>query len=138
MAIEFTSQNEFVLDNKDQHIHWLTKVVSRENKSLGEISYVFCTDEYLHQINLEYLNHDTLTDIITFDYTIGEELHAEIYISTDRISDNASLYDVAFHTELIRVMVHGVLHLCGYRDKSAEESQLMRSKEDVYIALFNS
>lgn len=137
MAIEFSSQNDFLLDNKEAYANWLSQVIFKENKSPGDISYVFCSDEYLHSINFEYLNHDTFTDIITFDYSMGDQLHAEVYISTERIADNASQFNVSFHKELLRVMVHGVLHLCGYKDHTPEDIQIMRSKEDTYIKLFS-
>lgn len=138
MAIDFSSQNEFLLEQKETYSHWINLVILQEQKTIGEISYVFCSDEYLHSINVEYLNHDTFTDIITFDYSMGDELHAEIYLSTDRISENASQFEVSFQTELLRVMVHGVLHLCGYKDHTLQEKKIMRSKEDAYIGLFNA
>ena len=102
-----------------------------------EINYIFCDDDYLHQINVEYLNHDTLTDIITFDYTEDNVLSSDIFISIERVSDNANDFGVTFETELLRVMAHGILHLCGYKDKTEEDSQQMRKKEDEKIIFFN-
>ncbi len=94
------------------------------------MDYVFCSDELLHSINTEFLNHDTLTDIITFDYSLGKELHGEIYISTDRVRENARMYEVEFENELHRVIIHGILHLCGYSDKTEADKLEMRRKEN--------
>ena len=96
------------------------------NSKISEINYIFCDDEYLHKINIEYLNHDTLTDIISFDYSVGNILQGDIFISTERVADNAKDFNVIFDDELKRVMSHGVLHYCGYKDKSAADEALMR------------
>lgn len=133
--IEFHSQNNFELANAPEIISWLTALITSEQHTLGTLSFVFCDDVYLHNINLEYLNHNTLTDIITFDYVMGKEIHGEIYISTERVAENALEYEVAFQHELYRVLAHGVLHLCGYKDKSSKDIELMRLKEDHYISL---
>ena len=93
----------------------------------------FCDDEYLHKINVEYLQHDTLTDIITFDYTEGKVLHSDIYISVERVKENAEIFKVPFQRELLRVLAHGLLHLCGYKDKTPKDSALMRQKEEEMI-----
>jgi len=132
--IEFHSQNGFELLNRPQIITWLTKLVEDEQHSLGILSFVFCDDDFLHRMNVDYLGHDTLTDIITFDYVLGKEIHGEVYISTERVTDNAKTFQVDFYTELYRVLAHGVLHLCGYKDKTKEQAGLMRSKEDLYIS----
>jgi rRNA maturation RNase YbeY len=135
--INFNYETDFTLDNEEAIAAWLTNVITSENKKEGEINYIFCDDEYLHKINLEYLNHDTLTDIISFDYTMGNELSGDIFVSIERVKDNAKDFNVAFDEELKRVLVHGVLHYCGYKDKGEAEEQLMRSKEDEKIALFH-
>ena len=132
--ISFNYEKDFNLDNEKVFASWLSSVIVSENKKEGEINYIFCDDDYLHQINMEYLNHDTLTDIISFDYSMGNELHGDIYISIERVQDNAVDFNVSFDEELRRVMVHGVLHYCGYKDKSDEDEALMRSKEEEKMA----
>ncbi|MFL9830080.1 rRNA maturation RNase YbeY [Flavobacterium sp. ARAG 55.4] len=135
--INFNYENDFNLDNEEAIASWLSAVIVSEKKKEGEINYIFCDDDYLHKINLEYLNHDTLTDIISFDYTVGNELNGDIFISVERVQDNASDFNVSFEEELKRVLVHGVLHYCGYKDKDEESERLMRSKEDEKIAMFH-
>ena len=138
MAITFNYETDFKLPNTENTFkQWIEKIISSENKHLGEINYIFCDDDYLHQINVEYLNHDTLTDIITFDYTEDNVLSSDIFISIERVSDNANDFGVTFETELLRVMAHGILHLCRYKDKTEEDSQQMRKKEDEKIIFFN-
>ncbi len=135
--INFNYESEFSLDNEEAIAAWLSEVIESENKKEGEINYIFCYDEYLHKINLEYLNHDNLTDIISFDYTMGNEISGDIFISVERVQDNASDFKVSFEAELKRVMVHGVLHYCGYKDKGEDDELVMRSKEDDKLALFH-
>lgn len=135
--INFNYENEFNLDNEEAIANWLTAVIISENKKEGEINYIFCDDEYLHKINVEYLDHDTLTDIISFDYTIGNEISGDVFVSVERVQDNAIDFNVAFEEELKRVLVHGVLHYCGYKDKGEDNELLMRSKEDEKIAMFH-
>ena len=135
--ISFNYENEFELPNEDQIATWISHVILSENKKEGEINYIFCDDEYLLNLNLQYLDHDTLTDIISFDYSIGNELHGDIFISTERVLENAADFKVTFEEELQRVLVHGVLHYCGYKDKSEADEQLMRSKEDEKIKMFH-
>jgi len=135
--IDFNYECDFSLDNEEVIASWLSAVIVSENKKEGEINYIFCDDEYLHKINMEYLNHDTLTDIISFDYTVGNELNGDIFISVERVQDNANDFNVSFEDELKRVLVHGVLHYCGYKDKDEESEQLMRAKEDEKIAMFH-
>jgi probable rRNA maturation factor len=135
--INFNYETDFTLDNEEAIAAWLSNVITSENKKEGEINYIFCDDEYLHKINLEYLNHDTLTDIISFDYTMGNEISGDVFVSIERVKDNAKDFNVAFDEELKRVLVHGVLHYCGYKDKGEAEELLMRSKEDEKIALFH-
>ena len=114
---------------------WLKKVITTENKQLGEIVFVFCTDSYLLEKNIQFLNHDTLTDVITFDYCEGDQISGDILISIDRVQENSEIFEVAFLGELDRVMVHGLLHLLGYKDKTKQDAKLMRSKEDFYLSI---
>jgi rRNA maturation RNase YbeY len=116
-------------------VSWISKVVESENKMLGEISYVFCSDEYLLEMNREHLNHDYYTDIITFDYCFENFVSGDLFISIDRVLDNAKEFSSIFKDELDRVCVHGVLHLCGYKDKSDDDEVLMRRKEDEKLLL---
>ncbi|WP_396138444.1 rRNA maturation RNase YbeY [Flavobacterium sp.] len=135
--ISFNYETDFTLDNESIYKDWIFRIVDSEGFELGEINYIFCDDEYLHKINVEYLNHDTLTDIISFDYSVGNILQGDIFISTERVSDNAKDFRVVFDEELKRVMSHGVLHYCGYKDKSTADEAIMRSKEDEKIAMFH-
>ena len=133
--IRFSSQNDFKLDHSELAEKWIEEVANHHNKVIGEIDYVFCSDEFLIRINQVYLSHDTYTDIITFDYSMADELAGEIYISTDRVSDNAERFGVSMNEELHRVMIHGILHLSGYGDGSEEEKQDMRNLEDKALAM---
>jgi rRNA maturation RNase YbeY len=125
----------FVIKNKLGTRNWIKEIITTEHKRIGDIAYVFCDDEYLGTMNAQYLKHHTLTDIITFDYTVGEILSGDIFISIDRVKENALLYKVNFENELARVMAHGVLHLIGYKDKSKEEKSTMREKENFYLSI---
>ena len=131
--ISFNYETDFELPNKLKVSTWISNVILSENCREGDINYLFCDDKYLHDINVKYLNHDTLTDIISFDYSVGKELHGDICISIERVIENAKEFKVSFEDELKRVMIHGVLHYCGYKDKTEEEKSVMRSKEDHYI-----
>ncbi len=135
--ISFNYESDFVLTLEDVYASWIETIVESENKILGEISYIFCDDDYLHEINVQYLNHDTLTDIISFDYTEGDVISGDIFVSIERVKDNAIDFNVPFEEELKRVLAHGVLHYCGYKDKSDADALLMRSKEDEKIKLFH-
>ncbi len=115
---------------------WLQNLISSENKKLGEINYIFCDDEHLLQVNRDFLQHDYYTDVITFDYVKGKTISADIFVSLPRISDNAKSLSKGFNSELLRVLAHGVLHLCGYKDKTEDEILEMRSKEDYYLSVF--
>lgn len=117
--------------NKD----WLKKVVSIEKQQLGEIAFVFCTDDYLLKKNIQFLKHKTLTDVITFDYCEGDKISGDILISVDRVQENSEIFNVDFLNELDRVMVHGLLHLLGYTDKNKQDAKIMRSKEDFYLSI---
>ena len=135
--ISFNYETEFELPNESQISNWLNKVIVSENKKEGDINYIFCDDEYLVEINQQYLQHDTLTDIISFDYSVGNELHGDIFISIERVRDNAQDFEVSFEEELQRVLVHGVLHYCGYKDKTESDELVMRNKENEKIKLFH-
>ena len=127
------ADTSYILKNKRLISSWISSTIKDEVKQLEEISYIFCTDDYLLKINQEHLNHDTYTDIITFDYTEDGIISSEIYISVDRVKENANNLSVATLDEMHRVIIHGVLHLCGYKDKSDKEAKTMRSKEDYYL-----
>jgi probable rRNA maturation factor len=135
--INFNYETDFELQNESRYSNWLSQVIASEARREGEVNYIFCDDEYLLQMNVQYLDHDTLTDIISFDYTVGKEISGDIFISVERVKENAVDYNVSFDEELLRVMVHGMLHYCGYKDKTEEEEQLMRLKEDEKINLFH-
>jgi probable rRNA maturation factor len=135
--ISFNYEIDFEIENELQYSDWISSVIVSENKSEGEINYIFCNDEYLLDLNIKHLNHDTLTDIISFDYSLGNEIHGDIYISIERVQENAADYNVTFNEELNRVMVHGILHYCGYKDKNDSDEAIMRSKEDEKIKMFH-
>lgn len=135
--INFYSENDFVLEDHRKYEKWIERVIASEEKKLEEISYIFCDDDYLLNLNEEFLKHDTYTDIITFDYSVGKILQGDIYISTERVKENSDEYNVSFEEELRRVIIHGVLHLCGYKDKTKEQSLLMRQKEEEKMELFH-
>ncbi len=135
--ISFNYETEFILGDEMIFSEWLSRAILSENKIEGEINYIFCDDEYLLKLNERYLSHDTLTDIISFDYSVGNELHGDIFISIERVQENAHDFQVTLHEELKRVMVHGLLHYCGYKDKTAEDELLMRTKENEKIKMFH-
>ncbi len=135
--ISFNYETDFELENEEVFENWIIDIVDSEASAVGEINYVFCDDEYLHKINVEYLNHDTLTDIISFDYTVGNLIQGDIFISIERVKDNAADFMVSFEEELKRVMAHGILHYCGYKDKTDDDAKLMRQKEEEKIKLFH-
>lgn len=133
--IVFNKEVVFQFQNEDFLVKWIGEVVEKENYREGELSFIFCSDAFLLEKNIEFLKHDTLTDIISFDYTIGSLVSGDIFISIERVMENAAAFKVSFEDELHRVMVHGVLHYCGYRDKERDDKELMRSKEDYYLSL---
>lgn len=135
--ITFNYETDFQLDNEEMYQNWLSAVIESEDKDEGEINYIFCDDDYLYEINVQYLDHQTLTDIISFDYTIGNLISGDIFISVERVKDNAQDFGVSFEEELKRVMVHGILHYCGYKDKTDSEEKKMRFKEDEKIKMFH-
>ncbi|MDO8966558.1 rRNA maturation RNase YbeY [Algoriphagus sp.] len=140
MAVNFFSEEiKFDLPQKLKRKAWLKKIAQSENFKLGELNYIFCSDEYLYQINVDYLNHHTYTDIITFDNSEEEEtIEGDIFISIDRVKDNATKHQENEESELSRVLSHGIFHLMGYKDKSKEQAELMRSKEAFAIKLYEN
>lgn len=133
--IEYTIVGKFSLDDEPQISDWVQFTLDSEEMELGELNYIFCDDDYLHKINVKTLNHNTLTDIISFDYTQGVVVSGDVYISYERVKENSEELNLSFKDELHRVMIHGVLHYCGYKDKLEEDKMMMRAKEDYYLSL---
>lgn len=129
----FSKDVSFCLNAKLKHKKWLKQLAESEKKVLGDLNYIFCTDEYLLTLNQKYLSHDTYTDIITFDYSEQPIIAGDIFISIDRLKENAVQFEVQFEDEVLRVMAHGVLHLCGYKDKEEIHKKEMTAKENKYI-----
>ena len=139
MSVHFNSNSsQPILPEQKLLKEWIQVIIKNHNKQLGRLNYLFCNDEDIYNTNLQYLNHDTYTDIITFDYVEGNVISGDILISIDRVGDNAKSLNVPFEQELCRVIIHGVLHLLGYKDKSVEESTLMRQKENESLAIFDT
>ena len=139
MAISFSSQDiAFELKEKRKIKQWITSVINSCGKKVGEIGFLFCNDSYLIEVNRTYLNHDTFTDIITFDYVEGNIISGDILISVERVLENAKTFNTSFETELHRVIIHGILHLLGQEDKSDDEAAQMRKKEDDALAVWNT
>jgi len=134
--INFFTETEFTI-NEDEINSCLLSVIASEDKNLGEINYIFCDDSYLLSINQQYLDHDTYTDIISFDTSEGNDLSGDIFISVERIKENAQQFNVSVDDELKRVLAHGILHFCGYKDKTDDEAKLMREKEDEKLKMFH-
>ena len=134
--LKFSSSTSFRLTSQKRISLWLLAVIASEEKVLKEVSFNFCNDQELLKVNQEFLSHDNLTDIITFDYSDPSGIMGEVLISTERVKDNALDFDQLFDVELRRVMVHGILHLCGYKDKSDDEKILMTKKEDFYLSRY--
>ncbi|MDE3742192.1 rRNA maturation RNase YbeY [Maribacter polysaccharolyticus] len=135
--IEFFYEDAFRLENEIRYIQWIGKVLESEEYDLGDLNYIFCDDNYLLEINKKYLDHDTLTDIITFDYTDNRVLSGDIFISIERVRENADMLNIDFKIELLRVMAHGLLHLMGFNDKNESDIVLMRKKEEEKINMFH-
>jgi len=131
--INFFSETDFDLSRPDDIKKWISSIISSEGYEEGDITFVFCDDPYLNKINVKFLGHDTLTDIISFDDTIGKQVRGEVYISIDRVRENARDYEVDFRDELHRVMIHGILHFCKYNDKTSVESRLIRRRENLAL-----
>ncbi len=135
-AVVFVLEDvNFTLANKRKLKAWLMECCAREKKDLGELTYIFCSDKYLLKINRKYLNHDYLTDVITFDNSVGGEVGGDVFISCDRVKDNAKIFKQRTVDEAHRIMVHGLLHLLGYGDKKPEQQKVMKAKEDFYLSL---
>ena len=132
--ISFNYELDFKLSNEAEISKWICAVILSEEFKEGDINFIFCDDEYLLKLNVEFLKHNTLTDIISFDYAVGKELHGDIFISVERVKENAKDFGVAFKDELKRVLVHGVLHFCGYKDKTDDDAKEMRGKENHYLS----
>ncbi|WP_108869034.1 rRNA maturation RNase YbeY [Aquimarina aquimarini] len=135
--INFFYETDFELSNSDVLSSWISRVILSENKSEGEINFILCNDEYLLKINQEFLQHDTYTDIISFDNKVGNQLNGDIFISVERVEDNAKKFNVSMQDEMKRVLIHGVLHFCGYKDKTEDEQDVMTAKEDEKLLLFH-
>ena len=136
--IEFYSETDFRLKDKRKIRRWINQIASIEGHELSAINYIFCDDNYLAELNQKYLDHDTLTDIITFDFSEGKKLSGDVFISIERVHENAIIFNTKPKDELHRVMIHGILHLCGYKDKNKEEAKAMRSKENDALKMLNS
>ena len=133
--ILFHSECDFTLSKQDTRSRWIINSIINESKRVGELCFIFCTDEYLLEKNIQFLDDDTYTDIITFDYCEGDIVSGDVFVSIERVTENANAFGVDFVDELDRVLIHGVLHLAGYQDKSKEELGVMREKEDFYLSL---
>lgn len=135
--ITFNYQTDFILDNQSQISDWIEEIMILEGYQMGDINYVFCDDSYLNKMNVEFLNHDTYTDIISFDYSLGKQLHGDIYISVERVIENAKIYQSSFKNELCRVMIHGILHYMGFKDKTNDQQKEMTEKENQCLLKLN-
>ncbi|MEM9685725.1 MAG: rRNA maturation RNase YbeY [Bacteroidota bacterium] len=135
--IKFHYEIDFQIVDQSIYNKWVTTIIVSEGYEAGEVNYIFCNDVYLQELNHNYLNHNDLTDIISFDYSEGNTINGDIFISIERVKDNAGLYKVSFEKELLRVMAHGILHYCGYRDKTTAEKTVMRRKEEEKITMFH-
>jgi rRNA maturation RNase YbeY len=136
--VAFNFETNFKLKNKKLLEDWICEVVKTHGFTVGEINYIFCDDAYLHKLNIAFLQHDTLTDVISFDNTIGKLISGDIFISVERVADNAKDYKVSFDNELRRVMIHGVLHYIGFKDKTIPEKTKMTAAEDQALMLLSS
>lgn len=131
----FIEDVDFEIENQSLITEWINESISAEGLSIGEISLIFCSDEYLLKVNQDHLNHDYYTDIITFDYCENKTVSGDLFISVDRVKENAEAFGVSFNHELSRVIIHGVLHLCGYKDKTTADAEEIREKENFYLSL---
>ena len=133
--IDFNYELDFKLEDEDSTSEWISKCILDFDKEEGELQYIFCDDEYLLKLNVEFLEHDTLTDIISFDYVMGDLISGDIFISVERVKENAKDLGIDFKDELDRVLMHGVLHYFGFKDKTEDDKIVMRSKEDYCLSL---
>ena len=136
--IEFNYETDFKLDNEEKIQNWISVCIESYNFKEGELNYIFCDDEYLLKLNVEFLDHDTLTDIISFDYTMGKLISGDIFISVERVRENAIIFDQSIENELNRVIIHGVLHYMGFKDKNPADKEEMTAEEDKCLALLNA
>ena len=135
--IEFNYETAFKIEDEKKYADWISECIASYQFTEGELNYIFCDDAYLLKLNVEFLEHDTLTDIISFDYTMGKLIGGDIFISIERVKDNAELYNQPFERELARVMIHGVLHYMGYKDKTEAEKLAMRTEEEACLKLLD-
>jgi rRNA maturation RNase YbeY len=132
----FSEEIRFALPKKRKTRDWIREALLKEKKSLVFLNFIFCSDDHLSDLNIKFLNHKSLTDILTFDYSeMSNQVSGDIYISVDRVKENSKTYNCGYLTEMHRVIIHGVLHLVGYKDKTSEEAEIMRKKEDYYLSL---
>jgi len=136
--ITYNYETNFNIPDEEKTSIWIANCIKKEGFELGEINYIFCDDAYLYKLNVEFLQHDTLTDIISFDYTMGKLINGDIYISVERVADNAKDFKVSFEDELHRVIIHGVLHYLGFKDKTDKEKEVMRTKENESLSILNN
>lgn len=135
---DFNYETDFKLENEEKLQHWIADCIESYGFKEGELNYIFCDDEYLLKLNVEFLDHDTLTDIISFDYTMGKLISGDIFISVERVRENAKIFNQSFENELNRVMIHGVLHYMGFKDKSLKDKEVMRSEEDKCLEMLHA
>ena len=133
----YSEELNFQLNNPNLVREWILIALSKEERLCGAINFIFCSDNYLLDMNVKFLNHNTLTDVITFDSSVGNAVSGDVFISVERVRDNAKDFSDTFLMELYRVIIHGILHLCGYKDKTPEDTAIMRSKEDFYLSLLD-
>ncbi|GET27212.1 rRNA maturation RNase YbeY [Prolixibacter sp. NT017] len=139
MNIEFYNEDvELPHLDTERVKKWLVFVANKHKKEIGELSYIFCSDSYLLDVNRQYLSHDYLTDIITFDYTAGDTVSGDVFISTERVADNATEFNVSYDEELLRVLAHGILHLIGFNDKNENDQEIMTQQEDACISDYHN
>ena len=136
--ILFNYETDFTLNNEREIEQWISDCIISRKFSEGELNYIFCDDAYLHKLNVEFLKHDNFTDIISFDYTIGKRISCDIFISVERVRENATKFNQVFDNEMNRVIIHGVLHCLGYKDKEEKDKKVMRKAEDVCLKLLKS
>jgi len=135
--IIFNYETDFKLENEDEIRNWIASCIKDYGFKEGEINYIFCDDDYLLKLNKEFLQHDTLTDIISFDYTLGKEIGGDIFISVERVKENAIKFSQSIESEISRVVIHGVLHYFGYKDKTPEDAENMRNQEAICLQKLN-
>ncbi len=136
MSVQYFSEDvSFPLLKKRKTTNWIKSIIQEEGMVSGEISFIFCSDEYLLDVNKKYLDHDYYTDIITFDYVDGSVIHGDVFISLDRIQENSKTFNTTFKNELARILAHGILHLLGYKDKNMKDKEMMTFKEDYYLKM---